>query len=61
MSSATRLLTYAVPALWLSTRPGLQLRHLWLLGVATVGFQAVLSVWMLLSVLAKTRVPRAAV
>lgn len=61
VSSATRLLTYAVPALWLSTRPGLQLRHLWLLGVATVGFQAVLSVWMLLSVLAKTRVPRAAV
>jgi len=47
LSSATRLLTFALPAIWLSTRPGFELRQLWLLSVATVAVQAATSLWLL--------------
>ena len=47
ISSGTRLLTFAIPAVWLSHRPGFALHQLWMLSVATVTAQAVLSVWML--------------
>ena len=43
LSTGTRLVTFALPALWLSTRPGFQLRQLWMLSIATVAFQALLS------------------
>jgi Na+-driven multidrug efflux pump len=46
-SSATRLVTFAIPALWLSTRAGFELRHLWYLSVATVTLQALTSLWLL--------------
>jgi putative MATE family efflux protein len=46
-SSATRLVTFAVPALWLSTRPGFELKQLWFLSVATVTLQALTSLWLL--------------
>jgi len=46
-SSATRLLLVALPALWLSSRPGFELKQLWYLSVATVTCQALLSVWLL--------------
>ena len=46
LSSATRLVTFAVPAIWLSTRPGFTLRQLWTLSVVTVTIQALLSLWM---------------
>jgi Na+-driven multidrug efflux pump len=46
-SSASRLLTFIGPAVWLSTRPGFELRHLWLLSAATVALQALLSLWLL--------------
>ena len=55
ISSATRLLTFALPALWMSTRVGFTLRQVWLLSVLTVSAQAVLSVWMLLRELQKRR------
>lgn len=42
-SSASRLITFVVPALWLSQRPGFALRHLWWLSVATLTLQAVVS------------------
>ncbi|MGH8173907.1 MAG: MATE family efflux transporter, partial [Rhodanobacteraceae bacterium] len=48
LSSATRLVTFAIPAIWLSTRPGFELRQLWFLSVATVALQAIASVWLLL-------------
>ncbi|MET0225953.1 MAG: MATE family efflux transporter [Dokdonella sp.] len=48
LSSATRLLTFAIPAGWLSTRPGFELRQLWFLSVATVALQAIASVLLLL-------------
>lgn len=47
VSSASRLITFMVPALWLSRRPGFELRHLWYLSVATVMIQMVTS-WLLL-------------
>ena len=46
-SSASRLLTFVVPAVWLSTVPAFELHHLWYLSVASVGSQALLSLWFL--------------
>jgi putative MATE family efflux protein len=45
-SSATRLLTFIVPALWLSRQGGFALRQVWLLSVVTVFLQAVVSGWL---------------
>ena len=47
ISSASRIFLFAMPALWLSSRPGFALRHLWLLSVVTVAIQALLSFWLL--------------
>ncbi len=47
ISSGTRLLTFALPALWLARQPGFTLHQVWLLSVVTVTAQAVLSVWLL--------------
>ena len=47
ISSATRIVTFAIPAMWLSTRPGFQLRHIWMLSVATVVVQLVVSLLLL--------------
>ncbi len=46
-SSATRLVTFALPAYVLSTRPGFELKQVWYLSVATVTCQALLSLWLL--------------
>jgi putative MATE family efflux protein len=48
LSSATRLVTFAAPALLLARWPALELHHVWLLSVATVNLQALFSVWLLL-------------
>jgi putative MATE family efflux protein len=47
LSSASRLVTFAVPAIWLSAQPGFELRQLWWLSVATLTLQAALSLWLL--------------
>jgi putative MATE family efflux protein len=47
LSSASRLLTFALPAFWLSTRPGFTLVQVWHLSVATVTLQALTSLWLL--------------
>src|SRR5207244_4379776 len=47
LSSASRVLTYSVPAVWLSTRPGFAIEHVWYLSIATTTLQAALSVWLL--------------
>jgi putative MATE family efflux protein len=46
-SSATRLVTFVVPALWLSHRPGFHIEQVWHLSVATVILQALTSLWLL--------------
>jgi putative MATE family efflux protein len=47
LASATRIVTFAIPAVWLSGQPWFELRHLWYTSVATVVLQAAASWWML--------------
>ncbi len=47
LSSASRLVTFAVPAFWLSRQPGFKLEYLWYLSVATVTLQMLTSLWLL--------------
>lgn len=49
LSSATRLITYALPAIWLSTQPWLKLEHVWTLSVVTMALQTLLSLYLLRS------------
>jgi putative MATE family efflux protein len=46
-SSIVRLVVFIGPALWLSTRPGFELHHLWYLSVASMFLQAVVSFTLL--------------
>jgi Na+-driven multidrug efflux pump len=59
ISSATRLLTFALPALWLSTRAEFEIHYVWILSVVTVTGQAALSLWLLRGELQR-RVPAGA-
>jgi len=47
ISSGSRFLTFALPALWLASRPSFQLRHLWYLSVVTVFLQMLTSLWLM--------------
>ena len=47
LSSAIRVFTYSLPAVWLSTRPGFRMEYVWYLSVATTTVQAGLSLWLL--------------
>ncbi len=47
VSSATRLVTFALPAVWLGSQGHFELRHLWYLSVCTVSVQAVISLCLL--------------
>ena len=47
LASATRLITFVIPAVLLSRWSGFELRHLWYLSVATVAFQMVVSLTLL--------------
>lgn len=47
VSSASRLVTFAVPALLLAQRPGFRLRHVWWLSVLTMTAQAAFTLWLL--------------
>jgi len=47
ISSGSRLLTFALPAVWLSHQPGFQLHHVWIVSMVSVALQAVLSLWLL--------------
>jgi len=42
-SSASRLVTFVGPAIWLSRQPWFQLRYLWYLSIATIAVQAMTS------------------
>jgi putative MATE family efflux protein len=46
-SSAVRLVTFALPAVWISLQPGFELLHIWYVSVVTVLLQAGVSVWLL--------------
>jgi len=45
-SSASRLVTFVGPAIWLSRQPWFQIHHLWYLSVTTVGLQALTSLFL---------------
>jgi Na+-driven multidrug efflux pump len=47
LSSASRIITFVLPAVWLSTRPGFTLTQVWHLSVATVALQALTSLLLL--------------
>jgi Na+-driven multidrug efflux pump len=47
LASATRLVTFAMPAVWLSGQTWFELHHLWYVSVTTVFLQAAASWWML--------------
>jgi MATE family, multidrug efflux pump len=47
LSSGTRLFTYAVPVIWLSTRPGFAIEHVWYLSIVTTTLQAGVAFWLL--------------
>ena len=48
ISGTSRLLTFALPALWLSRQPNFTMQQVWWLGVITVTVQAAFSVWLLM-------------
>jgi putative MATE family efflux protein len=47
ISSVVRLVTYVIPVLWLSTRPGFRIEYIWYVSIATTTLQALLSLWLL--------------
>ncbi|MBR0714775.1 MATE family efflux transporter [Bradyrhizobium liaoningense] len=47
LSSATRVFTYSLPAIWLSTWPGFRMEYVWYLSIAATTLQAALSLWLL--------------
>lgn len=47
ISGVSRLVTFVIPAVWLSTRPGFAIRHVWYLSMVTVALQALTSLWLL--------------
>lgn len=53
ISMATRVITFAVPAIWLSHQSYFEITHVWYLSVATVSVQAVLSILLLRHQLSK--------
>jgi putative MATE family efflux protein len=59
VSSASRLVTFVLPALWLAHRPGVELRHFWYLSVASVALQALTSL-LLLRMVMRQRLPASA-
>jgi Na+-driven multidrug efflux pump len=46
-SSGARLITYAIPIIWLSAQSGFHIEHVWYLSIVTTTLQAVLSLWLL--------------
>lgn len=47
ISSATRLAVFALPALWISRRPGFQLHWIWYVSVVATTAHAAFAVWLL--------------
>jgi putative MATE family efflux protein len=60
ISSTARLVTYVVPILWLSARPGFRVEHIWYLSIATTTLQALLALWLLRLEFSKRLAPIAA-
>jgi putative MATE family efflux protein len=46
LSSASRLVSFVVPALWFASQPQFQLIQLWYVSIASVTLQACISLWL---------------
>ena len=46
-STSSRIVTFMLPAIWLSTTPGHRIHHVWYLSVASVWMQAITSLILL--------------
>lgn len=46
VSSATRLVSFVLPVLWLSAQPHFEMIQVWYMSVASVALQAVFSLWL---------------
>jgi putative MATE family efflux protein len=46
-SSGARLITYAMPVMWISARPEFRIEHVWYVSIVTTTLQAALSLWLL--------------
>jgi putative MATE family efflux protein len=57
-SSATRVITYSLPAIWLSAQPGFRIEYVWYLSNVATTLQAVQSLWLLRREFRKRLVPR---
>jgi putative MATE family efflux protein len=58
-SSGVRLITYAMPIIWLSAQSGFRIEHVWYLSIVTTTLQAALSLWLLRLELRKRLAPLA--
>jgi Na+-driven multidrug efflux pump len=47
LSTGTRLVVFAVPAIWVSGRPEFRIEHIWYLSVITMTVQAIVSLLLL--------------
>ena len=47
LSTATRILTFVVPVVWVSQTPDFEIRDVWFLSVMAVAIQAVISYLLL--------------
>jgi putative MATE family efflux protein len=46
LSTASRIVSFVVPALWLASQPQFQLIQMWYVSIASVTLQAALSLWL---------------
>jgi Na+-driven multidrug efflux pump len=58
-ASVTRMITFVVPVLYLSTQPYFVIEHVWLFSVASVVAQCVLAMWLLFETF-KRKLPKQA-
>jgi Na+-driven multidrug efflux pump len=59
LSAATRLVSFIIPAMWLSHQPRFRLVELWYVSIVSMTVQAVVSLWLVRSQL-RRRMPAAA-
>jgi len=46
-STASRVVTFMLPAIWLSTLPGYRIDQVWYVSLCSVWIQAAISIWLL--------------
>jgi putative MATE family efflux protein len=46
LSTGSRLITFAIPAIWMSSQPWFRLEHIWYLSVTTQALQMLFSLWL---------------